>query len=257
MFLSIVIPAYNEERRLGGSLVQIRQFFAAKSYQTEILVVDDGSTDGTVALVESHIPEFNQAGIQLRVIKNPGNRGKGFSVRNGLLNAEGEIALFTDADLSAPISEVDKLIAPIISGSKDIVFGSRGLSESHISTHQSFLREMAGRTFNLFMRIATGMPYKDTQCGFKAFNRLHALQVFEQQRIFGFGFDVELLFIAKKHGLKIQEMPVEWGDVEGSKVSFMRGMLAFGDIVTIRWNEICGRYSPSTSTTAVKAITTR
>jgi glycosyltransferase involved in cell wall biosynthesis len=257
MFLSIIIPAYNEERRLGASLDGIAQFLAGKSYQSEVIVVDDGSSDGTVALVKQHIGAYEAAGLALRVIPNPGNCGKGYSVRNGMLHARGEIALFTDADLSAPISEVDQLIAPIIAGAYDVVFGSRALSPSLISTHQSFMRETAGRTFNLMMRALTGLPYKDTQCGFKAFHRLRARGVFEQQRIYGFGFDVEVLFIAKKHGLRLLEMPVVWGDVEGSKVSLMRGCLAFWDLAIIRWNEVCRRYAPIAEPSAADAISTR
>jgi dolichyl-phosphate beta-glucosyltransferase len=244
MFLSIIIPAYNEERRLAPSLELIAQFLARKSYQSEVLVVDDGSTDNTVALANQHIELFARDGITLRVVENPGNRGKGYTVRNGMLAAQGEIALFTDADLSSPITETDRLIEPIVTGEQDVVIGSRALAESFISTHQSFMRETAGRSFNLTMRTLTGLPFKDTQCGFKAFNRIRARAVFEQQRIFGFGFDVEVLFIAKKHGLRILEMPVVWGDVEGSKVSLMRGLLAFWDIALARWNEVCGRYTP-------------
>ncbi len=257
MFLSIVIPAYNEERRLGESLKRIAQFLTAKTYQSEVIIVDDGSTDGTVALANQFIQPYQQDGLCLRVVQNPGNRGKGYSVRNGMLNAQGEMALFTDADLSAPITEVDRLIAPIVAGEKDVVFGSRALSESFISTHQSFLRETTGRTFNLIMRTTTSLPFKDTQCGFKAFHRARTQAIFEQQRIFGFGFDVEVLFIAKKHGLRILEMPVVWGDVEGSKVGLLHGGLAFWDLIVIRWNELCGRYTPVAAPAAATAVTTR
>lgn len=257
IFLSIIIPAYNEEQRLGGSLKQIAQYLAGKSYKSEVIVVDDGSRDRTSEIARAHACDFAQDGNELRVIENPGNRGKGYSVRNGMLNARGEVALFTDADLSAPISETDRLIAPIVAGEQDVVFGSRALAESFISTHQSSVRELAGRTFNLLMRTITGLPFNDTQCGFKAFNREKARMVFEQQRIYGFGFDVEVLFIAKKHGLRLLELPVVWGHVEGTRVGLLSGGAAYWDLVTIRWNELCRRYTPVAAPAAAEITTSQ
>lgn len=242
MFLSIVVPAYNESQRLGQSLGQIAQFLAAQSYLSEVLIVDDGSVDNTVALANGYIEEFAAQGITLRVLQNPGNRGKGYSVRHGMRSVQGEIALFTDADLSAPIEEVTRLIAPIINNEHDLVFGSRALTDSNIFTHQSIVREMAGRSFNLLMRLITGLPYQDTQCGFKAFRVKTGRVVFEQQQIEGFGFDVELLYIAQKHGLRVLELPVSWGDVAGSKVSLFRGLKAFLDIGLVRWYDLVGCY---------------
>lgn len=253
MLLSLVIPAYNEEKRLGPSLQKIAQYLATRDYSSEVIVVDDGSSDRTVDIAESMRQTFQDAKVDLRIVRNPGNCGKGFSVRNGMLHARGEIAVFSDADLSAPITELDKLIAPIRAGERDIVFGSRALSESIISTHQSFLREMAGRSFNLTMRILTGLRFMDTQCGFKAYNHKKTRSIFELQRITGFGFDVEVLFIAQYHGLRLQEIPVVWGNVEGTKVTLASGLRTFLDLVTVRWNHLCGRYNPNceTSKTAV------
>lgn len=254
MLLSLVIPAYNEEKRLGSSLQKIAQYLATRDYSSEVIVVDDGSSDRTVDVAESLRPAFQDARVDLRIVRNPGNRGKGFSVRNGMLHARGDIAVFSDADLSSPITELDKLIAPIIAGDKDVVFGSRALSDSVISTHQSFLREMAGRSFNLIMRTLTGLNFMDTQCGFKAYHRKKTRPVFELQRISGFGFDVEVLFIAQHHGLRLQEMPVVWGNVEGTKVTLLSGLRTFLDLVTIRWNQLCGRYNPANCETSETAI---
>jgi dolichyl-phosphate beta-glucosyltransferase len=244
-FLSIIIPAYNEEKRLGRSLDKIADFLATKNYSIELLIVDDGSLDKTVELASQYIGKFQSQGIDLRVIKNPGNCGKGYSIRNGMLEATGEIMLFTDADLSAPITELDRLIEPISKGAADVVFGSRALPESNITIHQSTLRETAGRTFNFLMKLLMGLPFQDTQCGFKAFNRSRTRWIFEKQKIYGFGFDVELLFIAQKHGLRCLELPVFWADVEGTKVSMARGLLAFAELALIRWYYFCGHYSPS------------
>jgi dolichyl-phosphate beta-glucosyltransferase len=242
MFLSIVIPAYNEAQRLPLSLLRIQTFLAAQPYLSEVIVVDDGSVDRTVAVVKEFQLQYRQAGIELRTIQNPGNQGKGYSVRQGMLQAQGEIAVFTDADLATPISETPRLIAPIINNQAEVVFGSRGLDPSQIKTHQPWLREFAGRSFNRFMRMATGLPFYDTQCGFKAFRRENARSAFLQQKIYGFGFDVEILFIAQKQGLRLLEMPVEWSDVAGSKVSIWTGSRAFSDVVQIWWNEVSGNY---------------
>ncbi|MBL8148592.1 MAG: glycosyltransferase family 2 protein [Blastocatellia bacterium] len=243
MLVSLVIPAYNEEARLGSSLERVASYLASRPYKSETIVVDDGSKDHTAKIVAEYFLKFESQGLSLRLLKNPGNRGKGYSIRNGVLNASGDVVLFTDADLSAPITEIDRLIEPIVEDRFDLVFGSRGLETSVISTHQSIFRETAGRTFNLMMRILTGLNFKDTQCGFKAFNRKRCKSVFELQRINGFGFDVEVLYIAKKHKLRLLEMPVTWGHVEGSKVGIATGAKTFVDLATVRWHDICGRYS--------------
>jgi len=243
MHLSVIIPSYNEESRLGSSLERVRTYLADKSYEREVLVVNDGSRDRTAAVAGEQVGTFAASGTDLRVVENPGNRGKGFSVRNGMFQARGDIALFTDADLSAPIEEADKLIAPIERDEFDVVFASRALAQSVIPVHQSVFRETAGRTFNVLMRGIVGLPYKDTQCGFKAFRRERALEVFGRQRIDGFGFDAEVLFIAQKLGLRLCELPVKWSHVEGSKVGMLSDSTRmFTDLVQIRWNEMRGIY---------------
>jgi glycosyltransferase involved in cell wall biosynthesis len=250
-FLSIIIPAYNEEKRLALTLEKIVEFLSTKTYSSEVLVVDDGSTDDTLAVANGYIEKFGNKGISLRIVKNPNNCGKGYTIRNGILQALGEIAIFTDADLSTPITELDKLISPIINREKDIVFGSRALPDSEITTHQPTTREIAGRIFNQIMKIVTGLNFQDTQCGFKAFNRNKTSWIFEKQKIFGFGFDVEVLFVAQKHGLKCLELPVIWADVDGTKVSTFKGILAFLELILIRWYYLLGYYTPSTEVTCI------
>ena len=239
--LSIVIPAYNEESRLGRTLGRIRDYLASRGVTTaqcEILVVDDGSKDGTARIAQ----EWTRELPMLRVVSNPGNRGKGYSVRHGMLEARGRVALFTDADLSSPIEESEKLLAAIHEGN-GVAIGSRALDRSLIAVHQSRLRELAGIIFNGCVRLFTGLPYHDTQCGFKAFLREAARIVFEQQRIERFGFDPEILFLAKRHGLRGIEVPVRWAHDPATKVHVIRdGLRMFGDLVYIRWNWLLGRY---------------
>jgi len=239
--LSIVIPAYNEERRLGRALERIREYFSAQPAGMagiEIVVVDDGSADGTARIAQ----EWARQIPALRLISNGENRGKGYSVRHGMLEARGRIALFTDADLSAPIEESAKLLAAIEAGS-DVAIGSRALDRSLISVHQSGLREAAGMIFNGFVRLFTGLPFHDTQCGFKAFVRERSRIVFEQQRIEGFGFDPEVLFLAQRHGLRAAEVPVRWAHNPATKVRMLRdSLLMFCDLAYIRWNWLLGRY---------------
>lgn len=239
--LSIIIPAYNEEKRLPRALAQIRDYFARVrpgAGEIEIIVVDDGSTDGTVRLVEEWAPQEPF----LRLVRNGENRGKGYSVRHGMLEARGRVALFTDTDLSSPIEESAKLLAAIAAGN-DVAIGSRALDRSLIDIHQSPYRELAGIIFNGFVRLFTGLPFHDTQCGFKAFVREPSRIVFEQQRIQGFGFDPEVLFLAKRHGLRAAEVPVRWSHDTATKVHVVRDSLRmFGDLVYLRWNWLLGRY---------------
>jgi glycosyltransferase involved in cell wall biosynthesis len=238
--LSIVIPAFNEEGRLAESLKQIREYLNRRSMQFEVLVVNDGSTDGTAKLVERTRDGFPE----LRLISNPGNHGKGFSVRHGMLEARGEIALFTDADLSAPIEEADKLLAALREGGYDGAIGSRALDRSLIEVHQSRFREIAGIIFNLVVRSTIGLPFQDTQCGFKAFRMEKSRAIFELQRIKGFGFDPEILFLAQKMALRIAEVPVRWGHNPATKVRvFTDSVRMFLDLLAIRWNALLGRYS--------------
>lgn len=239
--LSIVIPAYNEERRLGHALARIRDYFCAKAGDLtgiEIIVVDDGSTDKTVQVAE----EWARKMPGIRLLSNGENRGKGYSVRHGMTEARGRIALFTDADLSAPISESEKLFAAIEEGN-DVAIGSRAIDRSLIATHQSRFREVAGIIFNRFVRLFTGLPFQDTQCGFKAFVLKRCQILFAQQRIERFGFDPELLFLAQHHGLRIAEVPVRWAHDPATRVHlFGDSLLMFGDLISIRWNWLVGRY---------------
>lgn len=239
--LSIIIPAYNEENRLGRALERIRDFLPSLNLhpeQVEILIVDDGSTDGTSRIAQ----DWMRALPSVRLISNDQNRGKGYSVKRGMLGARGRVALFTDADLSSPIEESQKLFAAIQSGN-DVAIGSRALDRSLISVHQSPLREMAGILYNGLVRLLTGLPFHDTQCGFKAFVREPSQIVFDQQRIERFGFDPEILFLAKRHGLRTAEVPVRWAHDPATKVHVFRdSFLMFGDLVLIRWNWLLGRY---------------
>lgn len=247
--LSIVIPAYNEEARLPRTLERIREHFSGRRIlpewapdftlgQIEIVIVDDGSQDGTARIAE----EWSRQMPQVRLISNGENRGKGYSVRHGMLEARGRLALFTDADLSSPIEEIEKLLAALAAGN-DVAIGSRALDRSLISVHQSRLRELAGIIFNGFVRAFTGLPFYDTQCGFKIFRREPAQIVFDQQRIQGFGFDPEVLFLAKRHGLGTAEVPVRWAHDPATKVHVIRdSLLMFGDLIYIRWNGLLGRY---------------
>ena len=239
--LSIIIPAYNEESRLPRTLTRVRDYFAGKNVspgRLEILIVDDGSTDNTLRVAEEWAREMSS----VRVISNGDNRGKGFSVRHGMLEARGRIALFTDADLSSPIEESEKLFAAIEAGN-EVAIGSRALDRSLITMHQSGLREVAGMIFNGFVRLSTGLAFRDTQCGFKAFVREPSQIVFEQQRIERFGFDPEILFLAKRHGLRTAEVAVRWAHDPATKVNMIRdSLLMFFDLARIRWNGLLGRY---------------
>jgi glycosyltransferase involved in cell wall biosynthesis len=239
--LSIVVPAFNEEMRLPRTLERLREYFSQQLGGLdgiEVLIVDDGSTDGTARVAE----EWSQRQPGWRLVSNGENRGKGYSVRHGMLEARGRIALFTDADLSSPIEESEKLLAAISSGN-DFAIGSRAIDRSLIAVRQARYREIAGIIFNGFVRLFTGLPFHDTQCGFKAFLREPSVVVFEQQRIEGFGFDPEILFLAKRHGLRGAEIPVRWAHDPATKVHVLRDSIRmFGDLVVIRWNALLGRY---------------
>jgi glycosyltransferase involved in cell wall biosynthesis len=235
--LSIIIPAFNEERRLPEALQRIRGYLEKQNFSAEVIVVDDGSTDGTPDVVAAARPSLPS----LRLVSNGRNFGKGFSVRHGMLEARGRVVLFTDADLSAPIEEADKLLAAL--SRADVAIGSRAVDRSLIEVHESRLREMAGIIFNLLVRVVTGLTFVDTQCGFKAFVRESSRIVFEQQRIERFGFDPEILFLAKRHGLRAVEIPVRWSHDAQTKLHLYRDSLRmFGELLTIRWNWLLGRY---------------
>jgi glycosyltransferase involved in cell wall biosynthesis len=236
--VSIVIPAYNEAERIGDSIRKVNEYVRQSHLSIEVIVVDDGSIDSTRDIVRA-----NSQG-SLRLIKNAENHGKGYSIRQGVANATGTWVLFTDADLSAPIEELQKLFDVAIKEDADIVIGSRAVDRSYIEKHQNRLRELGGIFFNVMVRLLLGLKLSDTQCGFKLFKRERTKAVFEKQTTHGFGFDPEILFIAAKRGLKIREVPVRWSHSEGSKVNFLRdGTRMFADLVRIRWNYILGKYS--------------
>jgi len=235
--LSIIIPAYNEELRLPDTLDKIAAFLQGEPTSAEVVVVDDGSSDRTVAVAEA----FRGKLPQLRVISNGTNRGKGYSVRNGSLQARGRVALFTDADLSAPIEESRKLIEAL--KTYDVAIGSRAMDRGLIGVHESLFREFAGIVFNKIVRFILWLPFVDTQCGFKAFRMERCRILFEQQTIERFGFDPELLYLARHHGLSIVEVPVRWSHSPATKVSMMRDSVQmFLDVFIIRWNALKGRY---------------
>jgi len=235
--LSIIIPSYNEELRLPGTLERIAEYLSQYGHEAEVLVVDDGSKDGTAAVAEY----FRIKIPTLRVVSNEVNRGKGFSVRHGMQEARGRIALFTDADLSAPIEEADKLIDAL--ETNDVAIGSRAMDRSLITVRESRFREVAGIIFNKIVRIILWLPFVDTQCGFKAFRRERCGIIFEQQTIERFGFDPEMLYLARHHGLRTVEIPVRWGHSPATKVSMLHDSIRmFINVFTIRWNSLRGRY---------------
>jgi glycosyltransferase involved in cell wall biosynthesis len=237
--LSIVIPAFNEERRLPKTLDRISMYLKPYTLRAEIIVIDDGSSDSTAQLAASFRDRFTN----LRVLSNGRNRGKGFSVRRGMLEAHGEITLFTDADLSTPIDEADKLLAALREHGYDAAIGSRALDRSLIEIHQSVMREQAGILFNFFVRWIMGIDFSDTQCGFKAFRTDRARIIFEQQRMERFGFDPEILFLAKRHHLRVAEVAVHWSHDSSTKVNvFADGIRMFFDLLVIRWNALRGMY---------------
>jgi glycosyltransferase involved in cell wall biosynthesis len=237
--LSIIIPAYNEELRLPATLERIAAYLKTFGHDTEVLVVDDGSKDRTAQVAES----FRDRVPALRVIPNGVNRGKGFSVRHGMQEARGRIALFTDADLSAPIEEAGKLFDALQNQDCDVAIGSRAVDRSLIFERESPFREFAGVIFNKIVRLILWLPFVDTQCGFKAFRRERCAIIFEQQTIERFGFDPELLYLSRHHGLHAVEIPVRWGHSHATKVSMMRDSVQmFLDVFQIRWNSLRGRY---------------
>ncbi|NNE97385.1 MAG: glycosyltransferase family 2 protein [Pyrinomonadaceae bacterium] len=239
--LSIIVPAYNEEIRLGDSLRKILGFVATTEFETELIVVDDGSSDFTAEVAKKVFAEFPD--IPTSVIRYDENRGKGFAVKTGMVSATGDIALFSDADLSTPIEELDKLVDPIKNNEFDVTIGSRALDRRLIGTHQPWRREQGGRVFNLFVRILTGLPFWDTQCGFKAFRMQKFRPLLDKMTIDRFGFDVEFIYVADHAGLRIKEIPVRWDHCDGTKVSIFRDSFRmFGEIRQIRRNSKRGEY---------------
>jgi glycosyltransferase involved in cell wall biosynthesis len=219
---SVVIPCFNEAGRIGATVRATLDYLHENSPQSELIVVNDGSTDATASITRE---AFSNTKIATRLLENFPNRGKGAAVRSGLLTAQKPIALFFDADLSTPLGETPKLIEPIAHGEIDIAFGSRAIDRGLIGQHQPWLREQAGRVFNLLVRLATGLPFWDTQCGFKGFRVDVCRPIFEAARLDGFAFDVELLYLAHRAGLRIREIPVRWNHSAGSKVRFFQDSL--------------------------------
>ncbi len=242
MRYSIVIPAYNESARIAASLDKILRYSNQHNWDAEILVVDDGSSDNTAEIVHGYAREHPG----LRLLPNPGNRGKGYSVRNGMLHAQGEILLFSDADLSSPIEEASKLFEAISRGA-DVAIGSRWMRSELQTEKQPLHRQLFGRLFNLALRITLGLKFKDTQCGFKAFTRRAAQTVFPLQTIERWGFDPELIYLAQKFGFRVEEVPVAWAHREGTRINPLRdGIRMLGEMLQIRWNALSGKYSRPT-----------
>jgi glycosyltransferase involved in cell wall biosynthesis len=236
--LSIVVPAFNEAARIGESIDKIDNFMRRSRISCELIIVDDGSHDNTADVIRKTQVKG------LRLIRNDHNHGKGYTVRQGVLAASGQYVLFTDADLSAPIEEVDKLLDIAVNEGVEVVIGSRAVDRSYIEKHQSSFREAGGIVFNYMVRLVLGLQFHDTQCGFKLFHRQKSRRIFEMLTTLGFGFDPELLFLAHREGLAIREEPVRWSHADGSKVSFFRDATRmFFDLVRIRWNAVIGRYA--------------
>ncbi len=230
---TLVIPAYNEGHRIGETLATCLEYLSRESSESELIVVNDGSTDNTSEVVR--VALASAAGTATRVIERSPNRGKGAAVRDGLLAATRPIGLFSDADLSTPITETPKLIEPIAADELDIAFGSRALDRRLIGNRQPWKREQGGRVFNLLVRLATGLPFWDTQCGFKAFRLAACRSVIEQAQVDGFGFDVELLLLASRANLRMREIPVRWDHNEGSKVHFVHDSIAMiREVISLR-----------------------
>src|SRR5229473_1137355 len=251
--LSIVVPAFNESKRLGASLRAIGSYFDRRREDNELIVVDDGSDDDTAAVAEQSLAD--SATVALRVIRYEPNRGKGHAVRMGLMAAQANIVLFSDADLSTPITEAPKLVDPILNGECDLTFGSRALDRSLIGVHQPWRREQGGRVFNLIVRLATGLPFWDTQCGFKAFRMSVCRPLIEAARIDRFGFDVELIYLSHLAQLRLREIPVRWDHNPGSKVAVLRDSFRMADEVRLIRREVDrGIYSEAISAARTAAM---
>lgn len=238
--LSVVVPAYNEELRLGATLTRIAAYLDERQLHAEILVVDDGSIDGTARVAGEGLGK-NRG----RVLRNPGNRGKGYSVRRGVLEAVGRWVLLTDADLSSPIEEHEALAAAVRERDLDVAIGSRALAASKVEVRQNLIRQTMGKTFNLAIRLLTGLPFRDTQCGFKLMDRVRVRPLFETMVVDRFAFDVEFLFLCRRFGLSVAEIPVVWRNAPGSKVSVFRdpANMLF-DVARVRWRFRRGLYAP-------------
>lgn len=239
--ISIVIPAFEEQDRLGDSVREILRYIESNEMLAELIIVDDGSKDKTAETGEKVCAEFPS--IPSKVIRYEKNRGKGYAVKTGLLAASADIAIFSDADLSTPIEELPKLVEPIQKGKFDLTFGSRALDRTLIGERQPWRREQGGKVFNLIVRTLTGLPFWDTQCGFKAFNMKKFRPLLDVMQIERFGFDVEFLYVANLRGLRLKEIPVRWNHDERTKVSVFRdSQRMFNEVREIRRNAKKGVY---------------
>jgi dolichyl-phosphate beta-glucosyltransferase len=243
---SIVIPAYNEGARLGATLAKVLAYLRQQQWDAEVIVVNDGSRDNTAEIVR----ELALANPGLRLVENPGNRGKGYSVRHGMVSANAPIVLFSDADLSSPIEEMPKLLEALHGGA-DVAIGSRWLRTELQTQRQPFHRQVFGRIFNLLLRTTLGLQFADTQCGFKAFTRQASQVIFPLQRIERWGFDPEILFLARKFGYQVKEVPVLWGHSGGTRIHPLKdGSRMFVDMLRVRWFDLTGKYDGRSETSA-------
>ncbi len=251
MTYSIVIPAYNESARLGATLEKVLAYVRQQGWDAEVIVVNDGSRDNTAEIVRG----FAKGNPIVRLVENPGNRGKGYSVRNGILSSRGDVVVFSDADLSSPIEEMPKLLQALASGA-DIAIGSRWLRVELQTQRQSLHRQLFGRIFNLLLRIVLGLRFKDTQCGFKAFTRRAAQTILPLQRIERWGFDPEILFLARKFGFRVEEVPVRWGHSGGTRIHpLIDGARMFEEMLRVRWYDLTGKYNRHPAVVAQPAET--
>lgn len=233
-----MIPAYNESARLGTTLEKVLAYLQVRGWDAEVIVVNDGSRDNTADIIRG----FAEKDSSVRLVENPGNHGKGYSVRNGMLHARGEIVIFSDADLSSPIEESAKLLAALAAGA-DIAIGSRWLRAETQTQRQPFYRQILGRIFNVLLRLSLGLNFKDTQCGFKAFRQSAVQVIFPLQKIERWGFDPEILFLARKFNFKVKEVPVVWGHSGGTRIHpLVDGSRMFLEMLHIRWNSLTGKY---------------
>ena len=233
-----MIPAYNEGTRLGATLEKVLAYVRERGWDAEVIVVNDGSRDNTADLAR----RFAEKNPVLRFVENPGNRGKGYSVRNGVMSSRGRVVLFSDADLSSPIEEAPRLFQALEDGA-DIAIGSRWLQAETQTQRQPLYRQLFGRVFNLLLRVSLGLKFKDTQCGFKAFKQSAARAIFPQQRIERWGFDPEILFLARKFGLNVREVPVAWGHSGETRIHpLIDGMRMFTEMLRVRWYDLTGKY---------------
>lgn len=250
-YLSIIIPAYNEEKRLPRTLDLVSEYLETRrDFSFEVMIVDDGSKDGTRDLVREFAAKHDYARLVHydHTTGGAANRGKGFAIRMGVKAAVGRDILFSDADLSTPIQELEKLLPPISRGDCDIAIASRALPESDLAVHQPFYREWMGRTFNRVVQALAVPGISDTQCGFKAFRGPVAKRLFALAQVDGFGFDPEILYLARKYGYSVREVPVTWRHMDDSRVNPLSAPIRMlGELLEIRWNDMRGLYEEEES----------